>query len=330
MVTKLLNYKNIFYLTIILFLFTFKYPAISKESKTILHFVHITDTHVHFKYIQNNAKLYGSSQKLLSNLVKQINKMDDLDFVLATGDLVDQSREELFDKFIEITMSLNSPLYVTLGNHDVGVNTRPRKKGIIKKFYASSNKTNFPHLLPYYSFTPNEDTAVICLDTTTEKVVTALGLINDEQLNWLKEELEKYKDKIILIAIHTSPVEPIKIRSHFFLRPDKKELFDIINNYKNVVAIFAGDYELSKIKKYKKKYYITSPSIVKYPFAYREIIVTRKSNKRRNKYYMELKWHTIYAPELEKIGKENLNGWENLIGKKRDRERKIKLFTINN
>jgi 3',5'-cyclic AMP phosphodiesterase CpdA len=50
-------------------------------------FAVITDTHMAL-YGEDGMKMGASSTKIVENTVKALNKMDDLDFVVVTGDLL--------------------------------------------------------------------------------------------------------------------------------------------------------------------------------------------------------------------------------------------------
>ena len=102
----------------------------AQEEKPLLHFVQISDTHLQSMIAPDGERLLGSSEELLTTLVNQINEIKDLDFVLSTGDNVDQTKEELVNKYIEVTMSLKYPLHVLFGNHDVGVNVEKKNSGM--------------------------------------------------------------------------------------------------------------------------------------------------------------------------------------------------------
>ena len=215
--------RKIFYTVGLILLLCFGSFLVLKaqEPKPLLHFVQISDTHLNYSHTQDATRLLGSSEKLLKKSVEQINEIKDLDFVLATGDLVDIPQEKLVDKFIEITMSLKYPVYELLGNHDVGVNSEVNKKEFINKFRKIENPLSFVNNMAYYSFSPNDKFTVICLDGTTEKVITSSGQIDDKQLQWLKSELEVNKDKYVIIALHYPIIEPFKSTDHFIVEPDR-------------------------------------------------------------------------------------------------------------
>ena len=71
--------------------------ALANE-KPLLHFVQISDTHLQKNYARDAERLLGSSEKLLKDAVNQINKIENLDFVLSTGDQVDVPDEALIEK----------------------------------------------------------------------------------------------------------------------------------------------------------------------------------------------------------------------------------------
>lgn len=311
----------IFLISLVLILFGFATYLKAQEEKSLLHFVQITDTHLNFSSAKDYERLLGSSEKLLIDAVSQINEIKDLDFVLATGDLVDIPEEKLVDKYIEITMSLKYPLYVLLGNHDVSVNGGLGKKGFIKKFNETEDAKSFPDNMTYYSFSPNEKFTIICLDGTTEKIITAHGQIDDEQLNWLKEELEANKDKYIIVALHFPLVEPYKSKTHFFVEPDRTKLLDLLNSYKNVIGVFTGHYHASRLFKIKNKIHNSCPAVVQWPNAFREIIITQEKPKYLN---VDFKWHDVNGAELREVSKTNSKAWGITQGTEEDREQTIK------
>ena len=294
----------------------------AKEPKPLLHFVQITDTHLNSPTSKDYERLLGSSEKLLKDEVNQINEIKDLDFVLATGDLVDIPEEKLIDKYIEITMSLKYPLHVLLGNHDVSVNGGLGKKGFIKKFTGLEDDTSFTDNMTYYSFSPNEKFTIICLDGTTEKVVTAHGQIDDEQLDWLKKELDANKDKYVIVALHFPLVEPYKSKTHFFLEPDRTKLLDLINSYKNIIGVFTGHYHAARLLKIKNKIHNSCPATVQWPNAFREVIITQEDPKYLN---VEFKWHVVNGLELREVSKNNSKAWALTEGAPEDKEETVKI-----
>ncbi len=309
-------------LSVLVFLSGFFAVIKADAPKTLLHFVQITDTHLQRSVAKDGERLLGSSEKLLTDAVNEINEIKDLDFVLSTGDQVDVPDEKLVDQYVEITMASKSPWYVLLGNHDVSVNGGLGKKGYIKKF-TNRDAINrvFTDNMAYYSFSPNEKFTFICLDGTTDKVVTALGQIDDKQLEWLKSELEKNKDKYVIIALHFPIIEPFKSRDHFIVEPDRTKLLEIIESYKNVIGVFSGHYHAARLVKIKNKIHNSCPAVIQYPNAFREITITQEESKYLS---VNFKWHPVNGQELRDKSKNSSKSWSLTQGAKEDREQTIK------
>lgn len=292
------NKKSFYIVFLSLFLVLSSFVVLkANESKTLLHFVQISDIHLQKPYAKDGERLFGSSEKLLKDAVNEINAIENLDFVLGTGDLVDMPEEKLVDKFIEITKGFKYPFYVLLGNHDVSVNGGLGKKGFIKKFTDVENQKSFAEGMNYYSFSPKENFKIICLDGTTEKVVTSHGQIDGEQLDWLKNELEESlkNNQYVIIGLHFPAIEPFKSSSHFILEPDRTKFLELVNSYKNVIGVFTGHYHAARIQKIANKIHNSCPAVIQYPNAYREIIVTQDNSKYLN---VQFKWHDVDGQEL--------------------------------
>ena len=93
---------------IILFLFfSLTYIANAKDLK----FAQIAD--VHFSLSQEL-----NSKQSLKWAVDELNKIEDLDFVVFLGDNIDKSNKEILKSFLNIVSGLNKPYYIVLGNRD--------------------------------------------------------------------------------------------------------------------------------------------------------------------------------------------------------------------
>lgn len=325
---KFRNYLKIYFYFLPAFLLVLAVdPGLSakeKNKEVLLHFVHVSDTHLQRTIAEDGHRLKGSSEKLLTKLVEEINEIQDLDFVLSTGDNVDQPLVELVEKYIEITMSLESPNYVVLGNHDVGVNVELNKEKYIKKFYSLENATSFTNEMTYYSFSPSDRFTFICLDGTTEKEITSNGNLDEEQFEWLKDELEANKDKFVIVALHFPLIEPFKSESHKFLEPYRTKILDLIKEYKNVIGVFTGHYHAARLIKIKNKIHNTAPAIIQYPVAFREVTISK--DEKGEYLYFDFKWHQLDVPDLIELSKKNSrNSWKLSEGTPEDREGTIKI-----
>ncbi|MBY0403210.1 MAG: metallophosphoesterase, partial [Cyanobacteria bacterium] len=161
------------------------------------------------------------------------------------------------------------PAYLILGNHDVGVVPKQSKKDTLKHI---KRKTRLGFNIPnkgYYSFTPHPSVLFIALDGTTDQKVTSNGFLPDEQLTWLKNQLESNPSKLVFISLHFPPVEPSHSRNHQIVEPDLTKFMEILESHPNVTAVFTGHYHAARITQQKGIVYFAAPALVEYPNAFR-------------------------------------------------------------
>lgn len=117
-------------------------------------FAFITDVH----YFYNN----------LRTVIEDINKSDDILFVIFGGDIADQALLKEFEIFSDIMQNLNKPYFTVIGNHDYNSNGSV----IYKEMFGDYN----------YSFAFNNNKFVLFDDIIWESN-------KDPDFNWLSLEL---------------------------------------------------------------------------------------------------------------------------------------------
>ena len=80
-------------------------------------FAVISDSHLAVG-AKDGLVMAGSSVRILEMVVTDLNRMRDLDFVLVTGDLLNNGEVWAAEKAREILDTLRVPYFVVLGNHD--------------------------------------------------------------------------------------------------------------------------------------------------------------------------------------------------------------------
>ncbi len=242
---------------------------------TSLKFAQISDTHFYTGEDNTSFKLRAESAKILDDAISQVNETPNINFVMFTGDQIDKSFEKELSAFLPHAEKLNYPWYITFGNHDtcVGGYLTP------EVYLSMVNKANpkFDFKKSYYSFTPQKGYKVIVLDTIIRDRITSNGQISEEQLKWLEDELNSSKRDTILIFTHVPLVEPFESSGHRLLNADKAR--EIIEKHKNPIGVFQGHYHAAMIKQFDNVLYISSPSLVSYPNAFRIVTVTNHRNK---------------------------------------------------
>jgi len=265
-----INFKSIF-ITIMAFLalciFNQSANAFSFRNMT-LDMIHISDTHIDTTRQDTPFKAIGSSSLLLKDAIKQINKIKGLDFVMFTGDMVDTAKVENYERYYNLLKRLEYPSLNAFGNHDFqGDLTKEEVLSIVRE-----NNQNYIFDNTYYAFTPKTDYRIIVLDGTINDKKTSNGEISKEQMAFLKQELDENQDKIVVIALHFPPVQPFVAIDHKII--NEGELNELLIKYKNPIVVLAGHYHATKINRIGNLVYITTPSLVTYPMAFRRIKIT--------------------------------------------------------
>ena len=244
-------------------------------STSSLKFAQVSDVHYYTGSNNTTYKMIAESPKLLDDAIEQINTTPNVSFVMFTGDLIDKAFEKELSSFLPHTEKLNVPWYFAFGNHDTmqgGYLTPSVFMQMVNKY----NK-NYKFEKSYYSFTPQEGFKVIVLDTIIRDRLTSNGRIGDEQLKWLDDELKNSQKDIVLIFMHIPVIEPYVAPNHRLLDAYKME--DILAKYKNPIGVFQGHYHGAKITQKGNILYVSCPSMVTYPNAFRMVTVTNYRNK---------------------------------------------------
>ena len=246
------------------------YSAVSS-----LKFAQISDAHFYTGEDNTTFKLRAESGNLLDDAINQINETPNINFVMFTGDQIDKSFEKELSAFLPHAQKLNYPWYITFGNHDTCIGGFLTPQVYLDMIEKANPQFNFKK--PYYSFSPQKGYKVIVLDTIIRDRLTSNGIIGDEQLKWLDNELKSANNDTILIFTHVPIVEPFESANHRLLNADKVK--QIIEKYDNPIGVFQGHYHASRIKQINNVLYVSSPSLVSYPNAFRIITVTNHRNK---------------------------------------------------
>ncbi len=247
-----------------------------------LKFVQVTDVHLASEGAISSRNV-GNSIEGLKKAVDSINKITDLDFVVFSGDNIDQSNEESLRIFCEIVQKLNKPYYIVLGNHDAynmgGINKEDYLK-IVREYNKYQKDSN-----PYYYMLPNNDFIVIVMDGAISAMANSHGFYYDEQIEWLDNVLSKNKAREALIMQHFPLIEPCEKKSHRVRDPEN--YFELLTRHNNIFAIFSGHYHAEGIKQVDGIYHVSTPALLDYPYEYR--LVEINFNDSTQKYELNTK-----------------------------------------
>ncbi|MCM1265245.1 MAG: metallophosphoesterase [Candidatus Gastranaerophilales bacterium] len=213
----------------------------SAEAKNI-KFAQITDVH------------YKVHSDILCKMIKDINKTSDIDFVIFTGDNIGQTNQKNLQKFLDDTKKLNKPYYFVLGNKDVSKSHDLTKDTYMKMVH----KTNKLHpKTSNYVFKKN-NVVFLVADGSKEVIPSVSGFYNKETLQWIDEQLTKYKFNKVVIFQHFPLAN--KPSNEFYLTHNAIEYLQMLSKHNNVIAVVTGHYHKNDEVMYNGVYHITSPA----------------------------------------------------------------------
>lgn len=291
----------------------------SSTSANELTFAQVSDVHYSRDKINTSYRLNKESCNLLNDTILQINSNKKINFTIFTGDMINKSRKEDLFEFIEIANELKKPWYVAIGNHDINIGGYLSKTKYME-ILAKRNKTLAKSKKTYYSFIPKKGFKAIILDTIISTRITANGEIDKEQLEWLDSELEKSKNDIILIFMHVPVIEPFASQSHKLLNAN--EVLNILEKYKNPIAIFSGHYHTTKIIPKGNMIFVNTPSLVSYPNAFRIIKVTNTPKS----VIFDIKFKETNLKDIQQLAKMMVFSSDLYYGKENDRNFTYKII----
>ncbi len=179
------------------------------EGLPVIRFAHLTDIHLKPGLVP---------EKGMAKALHHAQQQKDIAFIMNGGDAIFDALEvdkagtkTQFDLFNNILKKENSlPVYHCIGNHDVwgwfikenlsnGQAGKPDQDRLYGKTWVVEE---FGMKKRYYSFS-KENWHFIVLDSTQLNPNGGyIGKVDEEQLDWLKQDLESHKDKFICIISH--------------------------------------------------------------------------------------------------------------------------------
>ena len=274
-----------------------------------LDFIHITDTHITNR-TDTPYKALGSSKVLLADAIEQINAIKGLDFVMFGGDMVDYACEENYKEFFTMLSKLKYPSLNAFGNHDFSENfTKEQVLETVKEY-----NPNYTFSDTYYAFSPKTDYRIIVLDGTIKNQVTSRGQLGNEQLAFLDNEIFQNQDKIIVIAMHYASIEPFMAKEHSLI--DSKDFNEIVMKYKNPIIVLSGHYHAAKIRKIGNLVYVSTPSMVTYPMAFRHIKITNY----KDRVHYQFDFLPTRLEDIQEKNRQNVISYATLAGNEKDRD----------
>ena len=240
-------------------------PQMAFAKPKELKFIQVSDAH----FIADRDDM----QEALDALVKEINSLKGIQFVIFTGDNIDNPNVKSLHKFLKSVNKINVPVYFVIGNHDVSINS-----GLDKDKYLDVIRQHdwfYPEWKTNYTF-KKKGVVFVVVDGAKQVIPGPNGYYKQDTLDWLDKVLEKNKKKQVVIIQHFPVVEPKKLRSHSTYKAEK--YLEILDKYENVMAVVSGHYHINKEDMRNGVYHVSTPAFAEEPHYYKLIEIVQTDN----------------------------------------------------
>lgn len=194
------------------------------SNSPIVRILQITDSHL---FASDDCELLGvNTTKSFQAVLNAIQKGSfAYDFILATGDLVQDHNREAYHRFAKMVKPLEKPIFWVEGNHDI----QPQMSNALS-LYSQVNPAK--HILA------GDFWQIILLDSHIDGVPR--GELSRAQLDFLKRKLEDYPERYSLIVLHHNilSTNSVWLDQHSLTNSD--ELAAVLKPFPKVKAIIHG------------------------------------------------------------------------------------------
>lgn len=182
--------------------------------------VQITDLHI---LPEAGQMLVGIDSALsLDKVLDDIRRLSpSADLIIASGDLTDNGSAKSYQRLQALLNQLDCPVYVLAGNHD--------EVDVMQSELVAGN-------IFFQRYLDCEYWKLIFVNTKNEG--DPHGLIDKNEIEWLKGELEKSAQRPVLLIMHHTPLKLCASPSCRLENAD--ELLDLLSRFENVRAVIAG------------------------------------------------------------------------------------------
>lgn len=294
---------------------------VSDASNNNLRIAQVSDAHFSSYEDNTSYKMLKESEKLLDDVITQINTSGAYDFIMFTGDLINTPSVNELEKFTTHANNLIYPWYAIDGNHDIGIDGQLTKKKFISVLGENNKRMKRDNI--YYAFSPKKGYRVICLDSIIDYKVTTNGEIPKDELDWLTKELSEHKNDTIILCTHVPVYEPFSSPNHKL--NNDYELKKVLKTHTNPIVILQGHYHAAKLRQENNMVIISCPSLVTYPNSFRVVNINTHKNKVRVDVFLK----ETNLKETQSHARIRLMGTQLLYGEENDRNGSFELRREN-
>ncbi len=233
----------------------------------------VSDVHLTTK-VADSYLLFNESQLFLQDAVKTINSLN-LDFVVFVGDMIETpgKDEQNWNLFIDVMQTLNCRWDFVLGESDVTSSSNTEK---MRQFGPDWKGKDIDSNVPYWSYNFANNVHLIGLDSS--KANSKSGALSDEQLQWLKDDIDSHKSQFTIVFSHhpilpPSPYDDAPLVNDHGIT-NGAEIREILASSPYVRMAISGHVPINAVQKEGNIYYVSCPSLIAYPCAFKVFRVT--------------------------------------------------------
>jgi Icc protein len=260
-------------------------------------FAFVTDVHLTNSQ-PDTYELLRESQLFLQDTVKQLNN-EKLDFIVFGGDQIQGVGHDdgNWNLFLDIAQGLNAPWTFILGEDDIMSDLGAVDK--MRTFGPDWKGKGIDTDKSYWSYDPIPNIHVIGLDTSLPN--NTMGDVSPRQLQWLKDDLAGNRKKFNIVFSHHPLLPPPPYDSggwDDYIMPQSANVREIIAASPFVHLAVSGHVPIAKVQQEKDIWYVSAPSLVTYPCAFRIFDVNPDS--------VTIHSHVVNFPALVKKARKEL------------------------
>lgn len=241
-------------------------------------------------YANRRAAMENESGFIIDEFLNQCAENDDVDFVLISGDIVDNGRAiaqehtDVVAKFAAFEEKTGKQIYVTVGNHDAGFNseTTPEEFKEIYHDYGYDQALTISDDDCSYTANLGEKYRLISLDSCNHDASTEDGM-TAAKMDWVRKQAQQAKKdgRYPILMMHHNLLDHMPMQSLFsqnFIVKFHLSTADLFANW-GIKLVFTGHEHCSDASTYtsslgNKIYDFATTSLTMYPLQYRTFTIS--------------------------------------------------------
>lgn len=252
---------------------------------TSVYFAHLTDIHISDRH-QSFSTVSTLAAELFTESIGLLNSIDDLDFVMITGDVLDTASRAEVAQYQDIISGLNKPWYFIPGNHDGFIDPkfpdamRPEEAVTLIDPRMADPTPYAQHA--WWSRAVGRGVQLIGLDSRLADDWG--GMVSQPQLDWLGRELDDHKDDLVILTVH-HPLHALgehNFRGRFtkFICDNGEEVEALLDQHPNVKLVISGHHHANHLSfsNHGRRLHLCTTALSGYQCIFRTIRLTQADN----------------------------------------------------